>query len=71
MDWVTPAIFLKHKNTGTFGVLGIILNQDCLGNTNHYDNLPLANEFKNLPESFTHQVFLPLSIGNNQFYVGL
>jgi hypothetical protein len=87
MDWVTPSILLQHKNTGTFGVLGIILNQDCLGNANHYvshwntissqfiiavaryDDLPLANEFKNLLECFTHKLILTLSINNNQFYV--
>ena len=36
MDCLTSAILLQHKNTGTFGVLGIILNQDCLGNANYY-----------------------------------
>lgn len=36
MDWVTLTILLQHQNTRTFGILGIIFNQDCLGNANHY-----------------------------------
>jgi len=87
MDRVTLTILLQQKNTGAFGVLGIILNQDCLSNANHYvshgntissqfiitvaryDDLPLANEFKNPLECFTHKLILTRSISNNQFFV--
>ena len=36
MDWIPLTILLHHEDTGTFVVVGVILNHNCLGNARYY-----------------------------------